>query len=194
MSKSLKAQNSKEVTVNTSTGEAYISQRKAAEKLGMTHQAIQQWCLARNYDVKEGLSLEVFTSILLHFATASRKVSAKSAALFKHLHTIENWTLDDVLSFEYVPKKKLDTSGFVYLVGCNEFYKIGVSKTSVESRLAALQTGNPYPLSILFYKRVKNAYRAESHLHNEYCEFWHTGEWFTGFDVEEVIKYMDTVR
>ena len=183
-----------EVAVNLATGEAYISQRKLATELGIHHSSLQTHLLSQNYDVKQGINREVFASILLHFATTSRKVSAKSVALLKHLHTIENWTLDDALSFEYVPKKKLDTSGFVYLLECNEFYKIGVSKTSVESRRAVLQIGNPYLISILFYKRVKNAYNSESRLHSKYREFWYTGEWFTGFDVESVINYMDSIR
>lgn len=81
--KQLKTQNSKEVTVNTSTGEAYISQRKAAEKLGMTHQAIQQWCLARKYDVKQGLSSEIFSLLVTHYALDSKAATQEAKELLR---------------------------------------------------------------------------------------------------------------
>jgi Meiotically Up-regulated Gene 113 (MUG113) protein len=36
----------------------------------------------------------------------------------------------------------------VYIVKCNEFYKIGVAD-DMKSRLINLQTGNPYPIELI---------------------------------------------
>ena len=74
-----------DVTVNLSTGEAYISQRKAAEKLGMTHQAIQQWCLARKYDVKQGLSSEIFSLLVTHYALDSKAATQEAKELLRKI-------------------------------------------------------------------------------------------------------------
>lgn len=38
-------------------------------------------------------------------------------------------------------------SNYLYVVRCNNFCKIGIA-TDVESRLAAMQTGNPYQLTV----------------------------------------------
>ena len=57
-----------EITVNTITGEAYISQRKAAEKLGVARDSLKSYlernvCTQQNgekLDISQGLSSEIF--------------------------------------------------------------------------------------------------------------------------------------
>ena len=61
-----------EIVIDTQNGEAYISQRKAAELLGVSQQAIQQRCLSQNFDVKEGLSSEIFSLLVTHYALDAR--------------------------------------------------------------------------------------------------------------------------
>ena len=185
-----------DVTVNLATGEAFISQRKAAIEIGIALSSLQKWLIKEQvkYDVKQGLSSEVFKNALTHFSTSAKNRNPTAVALLKHLSLLGNWTLNDVLAFEYTPKSKRDTSGYIYLLQCNEYYKVGVSKTSVEERVKWLETGNPYPISIIFYKRVKNCYRAEANLHHKYQDFNHKNEWFSGFDVDGVVMHMESIK
>jgi hypothetical protein len=44
---------------------------------------------------------------------------------------------------------------YVYLIKCQQFYKIGVAN-DVESRLAQLSTGNPFPLEVKVIYDNKN--------------------------------------
>ncbi len=70
--------------------------------------------------------------------------------------------------------------GYVYLVRCKgfDFYKIGVSKVSVEHRLSSLQTGCPFDLEVL-HTGYSLGYRSiETLLHNKYRLYNERGEWF----------------
>ena len=71
-------------------------------------------------------------------------------------------------------------SGYIYLVRCKgfEFYKIGISKTSVEHRLSSLQTGCPFDLEVLHIGYANSYKSIEVLLHNKYREYNHRGEWF----------------
>ena len=53
-------------------GDAFISQRKAAELCGVEQQAIQQRCLSQQYDVKQGISAENAFLRITHFAIESK--------------------------------------------------------------------------------------------------------------------------
>ena len=83
--KQLKTQNSKEIIVNTSTGEAYISQRKAAEKLGITRPTLQSWIdrHPNNFDVKQGLSSEIFSLCIQHYALDSKAATQEAKELLR---------------------------------------------------------------------------------------------------------------
>ena len=69
-------------------------------------------------------------------------------------------------------------SNFLYLIKCNEFFKIGVAG-NVESRLAALQTGNPYQLSLESCYEFDNASIVEQCLHQKFSTKNESGEWFS---------------
>ena len=83
MKTQLQTQNSKEVTVNTSTGEAYISQRKAAEKLGVALSSLQHFCRSLNSDVKQGLSSEIFSLSVTHYALDSKAATQEAKELLR---------------------------------------------------------------------------------------------------------------
>ena len=74
--------------------------------------------------------------------------------------------------------------GFLYLVRCNEFVKIGIAQ-DVSDRLATLQTGNPYPLTLLDSFEFPNALQVESGLHKKFKKFLVQGEWLK-FNDEQV--------
>lgn len=65
----------------------------------------------------------------------------------------------------------------LYLIKCNEFYKIGIAN-DLESRLAALQTGNPYPLVVVACFQFPNAGLVEKALHQSFSDVRKLGEWF----------------
>lgn len=66
---------------------------------------------------------------------------------------------------------------YLYLIKCQEYYKIGVA-VDVENRLAQLSTGNPYPLSVEVYYEFENADVVERVLHQKYKNCRVRGEWF----------------
>ena len=66
---------------------------------------------------------------------------------------------------------------YLYVVKCNEYYKIGVA-SNVEARLAALQTGNPYELIVKSCFEFDNANSIEQALHQKFSEKQKHGEWF----------------
>jgi len=63
--------------VNTVTGEAFVSQRKAAELLGVSHTAIQNHLATchPNYLNQEGLSPEIFQQVATYYAFQSKAIN-----------------------------------------------------------------------------------------------------------------------
>jgi hypothetical protein len=71
---------------------------------------------------------------------------------------------------------------FLYIIKCQDFHKIGVAN-DVESRLAQLSTGNPYPLEVQTIYEFENAEPVERAIHQRYKSVRQRGEWFTlGYD------------
>jgi hypothetical protein len=80
----------------------------------------------------------------------------------------------------------------IYLIkSLNEgVYKIGVSKNP-NKRLSELQTGNPYPIEILYLYESNMAYKIESVLHNRYSHFNTQLEWFE-LSIKEEVSFLET--
>ena len=76
MQQQISTQTSNEVTVNTLTGEAYISQRKLAEKLSVPKSTVYNWLnsFVRNFEgavkpnTKQGLNSEIVAEAVQYFA------------------------------------------------------------------------------------------------------------------------------
>ena len=66
---------------------------------------------------------------------------------------------------------------YIYIVKCDEYYKIGYS-FNVVNRLNSLQGGNPYPLELILVRKLPEAKYFESVLHNVFKKFRIRGEWF----------------
>lgn len=66
---------------------------------------------------------------------------------------------------------------YLYLIKCQQYYKIGVA-VDVESRLAALQTGNPFPLIVSECYAFQNAEIVEKAIHQKFSKVRTRGEWF----------------
>lgn len=67
----------------------------------------------------------------------------------------------------------------VYVIRCNEFYKIGRASNPLQ-RLGDLQIGCPYELRLVqvFYTSLAGAAALEAELHERYAEYRVRGEWF----------------
>lgn len=82
--------NNSEITVNTYTGEAYVSQRKAAELLGVARTSLQYYLentLSRpeNYDTSQGLSSEMFAFSVQYYALEARSPTDEAKTLLKQI-------------------------------------------------------------------------------------------------------------
>lgn len=68
--------------------------------------------------------------------------------------------------------------GYIYIIRCNEFYKIGCSRDGADKRLKAMQTGNPYELELIFQCEVTDFMQAEAALHAYFKDNRVRGEWY----------------
>lgn len=67
---------------------------------------------------------------------------------------------------------------YLYLIKCQKFYKIGLAN-DIESRLAQLSIGNPYPLEVTYLYGFESAIHIEAVLHQKFSRQWERGEWFS---------------
>ena len=65
----------------------------------------------------------------------------------------------------------------LYIIRCQDYFKIGVAN-DVETRLAQLSTGNPYPLEVEVIYQFENAEVVERAIHQKYKTKRVRGEWF----------------
>ncbi len=72
-----------------------------------------------------------------------------------------------------------------YLLGCQEFLKIGYTSVGVHMRIKAMQTGNPFTLHPLAI--VPSTPDLEPRLHRLFASLHHRGEWF--YDTEEIHRW-----
>lgn len=78
---------------------------------------------------------------------------------------------------------------FLYVLNCNNLYKIGVSK-NVERRIKQL-TKMPYPITCEFKWWCRNPYQIEALFHDLLSEKRINGEWFElDMDDLDYIRYM----
>jgi len=91
--------------------------------------------------------------------------------------------------------RRLSKDGYIYLIQCGElpYFKIGMAKNGVDSRMGQLRTGNPFDLKVLVNKKVEEMKVAESYLHMRYEEYHFRGEWFvfSPMLLREIIEYME---
>jgi len=90
--------------------------------------------------------------------------------------------------FEYYDEEPADTPerveiaqnnsvGYVYLVACNEFVKVGCASYP-HVRLTEMQVGNPYKLEIIKEYPTRNPRKDEQRLHKRLSSYHVRGEWY----------------
>lgn len=69
---------------------------------------------------------------------------------------------------------------YIYVLKCNEYYKIGKTTVGMKERLNGLKTSIPYDYSVkfLFGFDVLNVSRLEKNLHRNFIKKHIRGEWF----------------
>lgn len=67
--------------------------------------------------------------------------------------------------------------GYVYIVQCDEVFKIGVS-TLPEQRINIIKTDNYKPIVVHGFWKVEDPYGVEAFFHEEYGGVRVRGEWF----------------
>ena len=181
---------SKDFTVNPDTGDAYVSQRKAAELLGIHHSSIQKWLSTchPDADVSVGLSDILLQEATTHYAMYSKSDNDKAKAFHIWLSKDGN-SIRNCHEFHYSSgeKQKKRLNGYVYLFKIHDWYKIGKAK-NVTSRLNGCQTGSPYEIEVIHTIPCADYNKSESSLHAKYDEVRGVGEWFklTGEQVTEI--------
>ena len=76
---------------------------------------------------------------------------------------------------------KNEEKGFIYLVGDWErenFFKIGVTKGTIDRRIKKLQTGNASEIFVCSYFQTSHPFLLEKELHLRYASRRLNGEWF----------------
>jgi hypothetical protein len=83
------------------------------------------------------------------------------------------------IHFRTVPVKKLYMSGIYFIQrGYKGSIKIGITRTSIYTRLSQIQTGNDEKLRLVGFIECDNLESMESDLHYQFGEYRLQGEWF----------------
>lgn len=93
-------------------------------------------------------------------------------------------------SIGYCKTHRPDERGFVYVMVCEGFVKIGVA-TNIEDRLTTLQIGNPFEIKIIKAWRTTDPGQLEDRLHAILERYRVRGEWFKipEEELEKLISY-----
>ena len=68
--------------------------------------------------------------------------------------------------------------GYVYLLTDGEFFKIGVTRGSIDKRIKKLQTGNPDDISLVNSYQTEYPFKMEKALHATHNHQRINNEWF----------------
>lgn len=90
-------------------------------------------------------------------------------------HLYDSW--DDISNIPKIANYKKPR--YLYLLECHNTYKIGITD-NIERRIKQLDT-RPFKLNLIGQtnKLIKDAYKWEQYLHNEYKDQNIEGEWFS---------------
>ena len=165
-----------EFKANQETGECFASQRVVAKMCGVEQSSVSRLCASNNFNVKQGLTFKAIGECLLHYTSKGKETAKHNYALYCSCDSISS-LLKSCEKKPYIQRKKQSKRGFIYVIKCNEFYKIGKAN-NVEKRLKSLQTANPYTLDVIIVKKAKNSYTMETFFHNLFSDKRIHGEWF----------------
>lgn len=100
------------------------------------------------------------------------------AEIIQYNRQLEERFFDDFKPTTTKPAK--DLSGFVYILKCENRYKVGYSK-DVNKRIKQLDT-RPFKLELIYKQYSECAYRIEQRIHQQLVAFKVENEWY---DIKE---------
>lgn len=126
-------------------------------------------------------------------ATAKKKSFQKEAMEHNRKQDMER---KELRCKGYIPPKpKPKAKAHIYIMKCNDKYKIGVSK-NVEKRIKQL-CGSPYPIEIIYTSHlIEDAYSIEKELHIQFERQRVLGEWFdlSDEDIAMIERCLDEIH
>lgn len=81
----------------------------------------------------------------------------------------------------------------IYIIKCEQYYKIGITSRDIAKRIEDMKTGNPFQIYEYFHLECANANKLEKELHllwshkNQYREWFELSE----SDLQNIIKYIN---
>lgn len=84
-------------------------------------------------------------------------------------------------------------NGYVYVVKCQEYYKIGRTGLDVNNRIKQLQVSNPHELQLVLHGGTDNPSDLELSLHEYFKDKHHRGEWYKLGD-EDLVTLEDIIN
>lgn len=84
--------------------------------------------------------------------------------------------LDAMLSF---------ASPTLYILKCQQYYKIGYTYNPLKSRMEDMKTSNPFPIELCMAFRVEKCEEVEKLLHTSFAHRRSRGEWF-GLTLDDI--------
>ncbi len=70
----------------------------------------------------------------------------------------------------------MNREGFIYLIRCEDYYKIGFTK-DIEKRMKQLDT-RPFPMDLIAVKKSKIAFDIEQYIHKAFEPMMVENEWY----------------
>lgn len=112
----------------------------------------------------------------------------------KQNNSLKNFLSMPEMHPSYVEKLKSDIGqpGHIYLIHCQNYYKIGKSK-NYNSRKKHFDTIMPLETDLIHSFQTNDMNYAEKYLHNKYKHLHHKGEWFnlTQKEINEICSISD---
>jgi len=84
-----------------------------------------------------------------------------------------------ILRLEKHQSKNIKEKGYLYLIECNNYYKIGITQ-NIEQRLLQFKTFIPMDVELIFKEKFNYIYKSkiERELHKEFKHKHYKGEWY----------------
>ncbi len=89
------------------------------------------------------------------------------------------------------PTTLKNDAGFIYVVRCDRYYKIGCTRNA-KQRIARFETSYPHALTVVNIARVNDMTQVEQSLHTRFCAKRVKGEWFdlTASDLRVIARML----
>ncbi len=85
--------------------------------------------------------------------------------------------LDYIQYLDKSEDKKIDKNGYIYLIKCEKYYKIGRTN-NVKKRIKTFSVEMPFDIKLINSWKVSDMFGCEKQVHEKFEDFRINGEWF----------------